>query len=103
MTAGSGRFATLARDNHVWLTGSMLESQGDQFYNTMALYSPEGKLAASYRKIHLFRLMNEEKYLAPGGTGVMHELPWGWRGGWRSAMTCVFPSCSGAMRWRARV
>ena len=75
-----GRFATLARDNHVWLTGSMLESQGDQFYNTMALYSPEGKLAASYRKIHLFRLMSEDKYLAPGGTGVMHELPWGCAG-----------------------
>lgn len=75
-----GRFATLARDNHVWLTGSMLESQGDQFYNTMALYSPEGKLAAAYRKIHLFRLMSEDKYLAPGGTGVMHELPWGCAG-----------------------
>ena len=75
-----GRFATLARDNHVWLTGSMLESQGDQFYNTMALYSPQGKLAAAYRKIHLFRLMSEDKYLAPGGTGVMHELPWGCAG-----------------------
>ena len=75
-----GRFATLARDNHVWLTGSMLESQGDQFYNTMVLYSPEGRLAATYRKMHLFRLMNEEKYLAPGETGTMHELPWGCAG-----------------------
>ena len=75
-----GRFATLARDNHVWLTGSMLESQGDQFYNTMVLYSPEGRLAATYRKMHLFRLMNEEKYLAPGETGAMHELPWGCAG-----------------------
>lgn len=75
-----GRFADLARDNNVWLTGSMLESQGDQFYNTMALYSPEGKLTASYRKIHLFRLMHEDRYLAPGRTGVMHELPWGCTG-----------------------
>jgi len=75
-----GRFATLARDNHFWLTGSMLESQGGQFYNTMVLYSPEGRLAASYRKMHLFRLMNEEKYLAPGESGTMHELPWGCAG-----------------------
>ena len=75
-----GRFADLARDNHVWLTGSMLESQGDQFYNTMVLYSPEGRLAATYRKIHLFRLMKEEKYLAPGESGTMHELPWGCAG-----------------------
>ena len=75
-----GRFADLARDNHVWLTGSMLEGQGDQFYNTMVLYSPEGMLAATYRKIHLFRLMKEEKYLAPGESGTMHELPWGCAG-----------------------
>jgi len=75
-----GRFATLARDNHVWLTGSMLESQGDQFYNTMVLYSPEGKLAATYRKMHLFRLLDEDKYLAPGEAGTMHELPWGCAG-----------------------
>ncbi len=75
-----GRFATLARDNHVWLTGSMLESQGDQFYNTMVLYSPEGRLAATYRKIHLFRLLDEDKYLAPGEAGTMHELPWGCAG-----------------------
>ena len=75
-----GRFASLARDNHVWLTGSMLESQDGQFYNTMVLYSPEGKLAASYRKMHLFRLMNEDQYLAPGESGTMHELPWGCAG-----------------------
>lgn len=75
-----GRFATLARDNHVWLTGSMLESQGDLFYNTMVLYSPEGKLAATYRKMHLFRLLDEDKYLAPGEAGTMHELPWGCAG-----------------------
>ena len=75
-----GRFAALARDNRVWLTGSMLESQGGQFFNTMALYSPEGRLAASYRKIHLFRLMDEDRYLAAGTAGVMHELPWGCAG-----------------------
>ena len=37
-------------------------------------------LAATYRKIHLFRLMKEEKYLAPGESGTMHELPWGCAG-----------------------
>ena len=75
-----GRFAALARDHRVWLTGSLLESRGEQFYNTMALYSPEGTLAASYSKMHLFRLMKEEQYLAPGEAGVLHELPWGCAG-----------------------
>ena len=46
----------------------------------MALYSPEGRLAASYSKIHLFRLMDEDQYLAAGTAGVLHELPWGCAG-----------------------
>ena len=46
----------------------------------MALYSPDGTLAASYSKIHLFRLMDEDQYLAPGEAGELHELPWGCAG-----------------------
>ena len=75
-----GRFAGLAKDFRVWLTGSMLESRDGRLYNTLALYGPDGRLAAAYRKIHLFRLMAEEKYLAPGEAGAMHELPWGCAG-----------------------
>ena len=75
-----GRFATMARDNGVWLTGSLLERRGGQFYNTMALYDPQGSLAAAYSKIHLFQLMNEHQHLAPGETRALHELPWGCTG-----------------------
>ncbi len=72
-----GRFATLAREHGVWLAGSLLEARDGQFYNCLALYGPDGSLAAAYRKTHLFRLMAEEKYLAPGEEAVVVDLPWG--------------------------
>ncbi len=73
-----GRLATLARQHGVWLTGSLLEANADgRFYNCMALYSPTGELAAVYRKIHLFRLMEEEVFLAPGQQPTLVDLPWG--------------------------
>jgi predicted amidohydrolase len=56
-----GTFASeLARRLGIWLVaGSILETAdngaaGGRCYNTTALFSPDGALAASYRKIHLF-------------------------------------------------
>jgi len=60
----SGRIGTfaseLARGLRIWLiAGSILETADDassqrKCYNTAALFTPDGTLAASYRKIHLF-------------------------------------------------
>ena len=72
-----GRFATLARENGVWLAGSLLEERGGRYYNCLALYGPDGCLHAAYRKAHLFRLMAEEQYLAPGDETVVVDAPWG--------------------------
>jgi predicted amidohydrolase len=73
-----GRFAGLAREHGVWLCGSLLEMQEDgRLYNCMALYRPDGQLSGEYRKIHLFRLMQEEQYLAPGQAATLLDLPWG--------------------------
>lgn len=73
-----GRVASLAKKHKVWLTGSLLEIQADgRFYNSMAIYTPEGRLGGVYRKIHLFRLMQEEVYLSPGQNTTLLELPWG--------------------------
>lgn len=72
------RFAHLARQNKVWLTGSLLEVQIDGcFYNCMPIYAPDGTLQGAYRKVHLFRLMQEEQYLAPGQGTTLLDLPWG--------------------------
>jgi predicted amidohydrolase len=72
-----GRFAALARAHRVWLAGSLLEARGGRYYNCLALYGPDGVLQAAYRKAHLFRLMSEEQYLAPGDETVLVDAPWG--------------------------
>ncbi len=72
-----GRFAALARQHKVYLAGSMLEARDGAYFNCLALYAPDGSLCAQYRKIHLFRLMDEEQYLGPGDAPSLADLPWG--------------------------
>jgi omega-amidase len=62
-----GRVAALAAEHRLYVGGSLLEARGGRYYNCFALYGPDGVLCrAAYRKIHLFRLMDEEKWLAAG-------------------------------------
>ncbi len=72
-----GRVAALAQQHGVWLGGSLLEENAGRFYNCFALYDPAGRLCAAYRKLHLFRLMEEEQYLGAGDATVLAETPWG--------------------------
>ena len=48
--------------------GSVATKQGDKFYNTMYTFNREGELVGEYNKAHLFRLMDEDKYLSAGST-----------------------------------
>lgn len=57
--------------------GSIAECRGDQIYNTMYAFDRTGAVVAEYSKIHLFRLMDEEKYLTEGdhvGTLGLNEV-----------------------------
>ena len=77
---GQGRFAALAalaREHRLHVAGSMLEWNGQAAANCLAWFTPEGEIAGVYRKLHLFRLMDEEKYLAAGDQPVLLDLPWG--------------------------
>lgn len=60
------RMADLARQHRLWVGGSLLERRGQRASNTFVLYDPTGALAGCYRKIHLFQLMDEHQWLAPG-------------------------------------
>lgn len=80
---GEGRFAqvaALAKQHHIFVTGSLMENRGGDACNCMAVFSPEGELVGAYRKLHLFRLMDEEKYLTEGDKPLSLDLPWGMSG-----------------------
>jgi len=72
-------FREKARERNCYLfMGSMVESSGDQLFNTSVLLNPAGDIVASYRKIHLFGYQSEEtEILTAGRDIVIAETPWG--------------------------
>lgn len=54
--------------------GSIAEIRADGVFNTTYVVNPQGEIISEYRKIHLFRLMDEEKYLSPGDQLSTFEL-----------------------------
>ena len=77
ITGDSNELAGLAREFELYLCSSTLEAKDNKYFNTQTIYSPEGKLLGSYRKIHLFGLLDEPKFLSPGEEPVVLDLPWG--------------------------
>ena len=58
--------------------GSFVERDGRDLFNTSVLLDREGKVAARYRKIHLFGHGTEERTrLRPGREAVVVRTPWG--------------------------
>jgi omega-amidase len=49
------------------VAGSIAEKRVDGVYNTIRAFDRQGSEAGDYDKLHLFRLMEEEKHLQPGG------------------------------------
>jgi len=48
------------------VAGSVAEKRGAEVYNTVYAFDREGRLASTYSKVHLFRLMDEDRHLAAG-------------------------------------
>lgn len=71
------KMAQLADKNQIYLGGSLFEVEQDSYYNTFVFFDRDGKLVASYRKIHLFKLINEDKYLKGGRQLVSVDTSWG--------------------------
>ncbi|MBI4668599.1 MAG: carbon-nitrogen family hydrolase [Elusimicrobia bacterium] len=49
------------------LAGSIIEREGDHFYNTAVFIGPQGNIMAAYRKIHLFSYKSREAELLRRG------------------------------------
>jgi len=72
------RVANLAKNHHIWINGSMLAlNEEGKVSNTSILFSPDGKMTGIYRKTHLFSLVHEERYMAPGQYLTTVDAPWG--------------------------
>lgn len=67
--------------------GSVARRKNGRYYNTTFVVDKQGELLAGYSKVHLFRLMQEEKYFSPGnhrqtyllndcemGAGICYDL-----------------------------
>lgn len=65
----------LARKYGVWFVGgSVLASTKRGYVNRAQVINPEGDLVAFYDKVHLIRLMDEEKYLTGGRKECLFDL-----------------------------
>ncbi len=74
------------------VAGSIAEKKSDgHVYNTMLVFDRTGTEVASYSKIHLFRLMDEEKYLQPGEEKVVFTLDGGIQAGASICYDIRFP------------
>ncbi|HEX7346242.1 MAG TPA: carbon-nitrogen hydrolase family protein [Candidatus Limnocylindrales bacterium] len=77
-------FADVARRHDVWIiAGSVAETSGDPArpYNTSTLIAPDGSIAATYRKIHLFDVAvddgpvdTESARVCPGDEAVVAQV-----------------------------
>jgi omega-amidase len=77
---GEGFFASmesLAKQYGIGVGGSLIEATENGFFNTFVLIDPEQGTIGSYRKIHLFQLLQEERYFQSGGELCLLETRWG--------------------------
>lgn len=74
--AGASQFlGTLARRHGVWFAGgSVLASTSQGFANRAQVIDPRGRLVDHYDKVHLIRLMDEDKHFIPGRRTCRFDL-----------------------------
>lgn len=76
-TGGFAEMAAIARASGLYVAGSLMERHAEGISNTAVFVDPTGEILGSYRKIHLFRLMQEQRYLVPGDHVTLCQTPWG--------------------------
>lgn len=92
------QLATLAGDLGLWLCPGSFSELGDDghVYNTAAVYSPEGKLAASYRKIFPWRPFEQAR---AGRDFVVFDIPQLGRVGLSICYDAWFPEVTRHLTW----
>lgn len=93
----SQRLADIARAHGVWLIpGSVVEAEGDRRFNTMPVFSPDGELVASYRKMFPWR---PYETCEPGNQVVSFVIPGRGRIGLTICYDAWFPELHRQLAW----
>ncbi len=66
-----------AQEHRIGLVFSQLESAEKKFFNTAYIINTQGRILASYRKIHLFSHGGEHRVYTSGQKPVVVQTPWG--------------------------
>lgn len=76
------RMSDMARSNGVWVHGGSFAEITDSghHFNTSVLFAPDGTVAATYRKIHVFGYGGEAELMSAGEELVVVETPLGMTG-----------------------
>ncbi len=67
------RLSRLATECDIIIAGSAPEHSGNEIFNTLHVVDKDGSIAGAYKKIHLFRLTEEDKYFGAGHRSVVCE------------------------------
>lgn len=70
----------IAKKNHIAVAGSMPELSGKMVFNTLYMIDHNGMITENYRKIHLFKPTNEDKYFKRGNRAVSCDSTFGMTG-----------------------
>lgn len=94
----SDRLCLLARRTGQWLVpGSMWELEGDRIYNTALVISPDGEIAAKYRK--MFPWLPYEAGTSPGNEFCVFDIPDVGRFGLCICYDMWFPEVARTLAW----
>ena len=64
----------ISREKRITIAGSMILREGSNFYNAFTIIYPDGSEPLTYQKIHLFRLMYEDRWFSPGSKLVTGQI-----------------------------
>jgi omega-amidase len=69
--------AEIAIKNRILISGTFVEIENATLFNTQVMIDSKGQLLKSYRKTHLFKKLNEDRFFSSGNQVQVVDTTWG--------------------------